>query len=173
MAIGSLASAVAQPINWVQGKWEGTCTRGAKSLNASLLLDSGGGALNRKVISGLKVTKGAITFTEGHKEFIGQFSTDYSSLTGKLGKDEKLASCTMARVFTESDSICLFNDTGDKYFIWLKPASGTGGQAFWLFPTNKLQLQGDRNGTLCWSNVEFPPPTCPRFLPQKTYSCQK
>jgi hypothetical protein len=102
----SVTSSAQQPINWLQGRWEGTCTRGAKTLPAGLSLDAGGGSLNRKDITGLKITNGAITFTEGAMSFSGRFSDDYSQLTGRLGlgRGDQAAACSMNRVGTDSDA---------------------------------------------------------------------
>jgi hypothetical protein len=69
MAVSQLASA--QPVNWQQGIWKGKCVRGAKSLNAQLVLayststNKTTGSLNGKPLSALKIDQKAISFTEG------------------------------------------------------------------------------------------------------------
>jgi hypothetical protein len=169
-----LASTVgnAAPINWVQGKWQGTCTRGGKTLNAGLLLDSGGGSLNEKIIASLSIVHTQISFIESDKQFSGSFSSDYGQLTGQLVRAGKPASCSLTRRLIESDTICIFNDTNENYFIRLKSSNGHN-QSFWVFAGNKSSReQGDRTGTLCWDTKEFQAGVCPRFLPQKAYACQ-
>jgi hypothetical protein len=169
LAIGPVK---ADPVNWIQGKWQGTCVRGSHTLPAGLLLDSAGGSLNEKVVASLKILHNQISFVEGQKQFSGSFSPDYSQLTGQLNLSGKAASCSMTRHLTESDTICILNDTSENYFIRLKSNNGHN-QSFWVFAGNKSSReQGDRTGTLCWATQEFPPNQCPRFLPQKTYSCQ-
>jgi hypothetical protein len=172
-ALLGMASAQAAPVNWIQGAWNGICTRGHTTVNAHLYLASSGGTLNTKPISGLNIKNYAISFTESTHSFQGNFSTDYNQLTGALGKDNKAASCTMTRLFKESDTLCMENDTAQDIYVWLDSPNGQGGAPFWLRAASKTTHSGDRTGRVCFSGTEFVPPKCPVFIPQKTYSCQE
>ena len=179
-AIGALGvPAHAQPANWLQGIWNGTCTRGTKTANAQLVLAYSStsktttGALNGHALTNLAVSRTKITFMEREKSFEGSFRSDFNQLTAELDKGPKSASCSLTRSFKESDKLCLHNSTGQDLYVWLDSPNGSGGAAtFILRVDQRLDIQGDRTGTLCFDGKDFRPPKCPAQIPQKSYSCQ-
>ena len=173
-------TAWAQPTPWIQGVWKGSCSRGAKSINAQLVLaystsaKTTSGTLNGKSLAALSVTASTIEFTEGTKSFKGSFSSDMNQLTAELDKEPKRADCKLTRTFSESDALCLYNNTSRDQFIWLNSPNGSGGSATFILRTGQyLQINGDRTGSVCTSRTDFKPPPCPGAeVAQKSYSCQ-
>lgn len=172
--------ATAQPANWLQGLWNGTCTRGTRTLNAQLVLaysvssKATTGSLNGKPLTGLQIKQRKIDFTEGQKVFDGTFSADFNQLTAELDKGPKSARCNLTRVLKESDSLCLYNNTNSDQYVWLDSPNGRGGNAtFILRAGQRFEITGDKTGTLCYSRTDFRPPPCPGSqIAQKYYSCQ-
>lgn len=159
--------AVAQPVIGLEGAWDGKCTLGSKTLNASLLMDQLGGHLNGKPVTGLKKGTYTVQFKEGKKTFSGTFSNDTSSLTAKLTADGKEANCSMSRRVKTSDRLCIRNLNSTEIYFRLEPGSPS---TIRVSPGQDLSVStGDRNGKLCWDALDFT--GCPRSLPQSTYAC--
>ena len=173
-------SAFSQPTGWIQGVWKGACERGGKSINAQLVLaysttaQKTSGTLNGRPLTILSLTSNTIKFTEGAKSFEGTFSSELNQLNAKLDKGPKEADCKLTRSFTESDALCLVNNTAKDQYIWLNSPNGSGGGATFVLRAGQyLPINGDRTGSLCTSRTDFKPPPCPGTeIAQKFYSCQ-
>ncbi|CAN7805417.1 hypothetical protein LJR267_010612 [Paraburkholderia hospita] len=178
-AASSVIRAAEAPVNWIQGKWIGTCSRNSHSLNAGLLLGSSGGLLNEKPISGLLVKNETVSFTEGDKQFVGRFLNDFNRIEGKLSKGSTSpAECTLVRRVVKSNFLCVFNPSRDKdlYVRYDDAASEpTTTTTIKLLPREKSKrfaaVEG-KGGRFCFDDKDFPTTVCPQSVKQETYYCQ-
>ena len=172
--------AEAQPAPWLQGIWNGTCTRGNKTANASLILAYSttgraiSGTLNGNQLAEIRVDRQTIYFLEGQKTFDGVFSPDFDRLSAEIGKGSKSpARCSnLTRAPKESDQLCLLGGTKD-LFVWLDSHNGQGGNSTFILPAGQPRnIAGDKSGRLCFNGTDFKPPLCPVEIPQKYYACR-